>query len=567
MIKKALGMSGGGKGNAEVINKRFIRYMQPIVNPTKDAGALDSSQSWFLDVVETATEWRLLYTGANTQLLTYTPDGQDYINNDTTFMAIKTKSNNVLTGWNKVLDVNGDPKPLFKPSFVNDTFDEWQVWIRTVIVEDGKWKIWFIGDSGYSPVPTYPPAFSYRVGYAESIDEGLTYINRTTTPIYTDLLGAGEQGIVTLRVVHDDENYKMIYSGINPNTIGLFIAESANGTSGWTKTHSNLFANQEFGFISDFKYVSGTYYLWLQRGNLMPERNLGPCREVFLFSSTDLDNWTNLGVQMKIKNEAQEFGIGNHVKCLQKPNGEWFMIHTYYMNRTQALAGITKEPSPATKISESNNSDSFIMNSQCTFTWPSYVTFHAPLDFETGFTEEISGTGGVISGTGYSYAERGFIKLTGQTITFPNNGNMINGADFEFHFRVQTVTSGTHTLVKIGNDIWWTLESGKQRLRVSSDGVSYQKDYIATVNIGKPTGLDYIDNHVYIAVSCIGGVIRMWNEDCVTEITASITKTIDNALTSANNSGSDITIMASIEVRSLSICNGATATELTQLCI
>lgn len=565
MIKKLIGLGGGGVGNAEVTRTRFTRYMQPIINPSLDAGALDSSQSWFLDVVETETEWHAFYTGANTQAVDYF--GQEYANNDSTFKAVKTKSNDVLSGWEKVRDVNGDPMPLFKPSFIDERFDEWQVWIRTIIVEGGVWKAWWIGDSGFPPTVTYPPPFSYRVGYATSTDEGLTWTKLGTTPIYTDLLGAGEQGIVVLKVVHDDENYKMIYSGIDPHTLGLFIAESADGITGWTETHSGLFANQEFGFPSDFRYISGTYYLWLQRGNMMPERNLGPCREVLLFSSTNLEDWTNLGVQMKIKNVAQEFGIGNHVKALQKPNGEWFMIYTYYMNRTQALAGITKEPSPATKIAISNNSSSFIMNSQCDFLYPDYVTFHAALDPESGFYDEIGETAGTLSSGNPSYWERGFIRLTGsQTLTFPNNGNVINGANFGFKMRVEIITSGTRELFKIGDDIIVTLESGKLRVRLSSDGLGYEKDYITNVNISKPVGMDYIDNHIYIAFLWDGSTIRMWN-DFVEFTAGEITKTVDDALTTVNNSGANILIgqNAAIELRSVSILDAPTATELVEL--
>jgi hypothetical protein len=561
---RVMGISGG-TFSADVTNTRWIRYMQPIVNPTKDAGALDSSQSWLLDIVDTGDEWRLLYTGANTQTINYF--GQDYTNNDATYMAIKTKSNDVLTGWNKVLDVNGDPMPLFKPSFVNNQFDEWQVWIRTVIVDGSTWKAWFIGDSGFAGAFD---AFTYRVGYATSTDEGMTWSKLGTTPIYTDLLTGGGRGIVTLRVVYnpDTEKYVMFYGGIDMNVAGFFVAQSDDGITGWVKTHSNLFANLDYLAPSDFTYVDGTYYLWVQANQMMPAGNLGPARDVIVFSSTDLTTWTNLGTQLTIRG-AQEFGIGNHTKVITKPNGNKAIAHTWYINRTQALDALnaTKEPSPATKIADSND-DSIIKNSQCSFLYPDYVKFHAPLSYEQQFTDVVNLTSGAINSPAVWFSERDFIKLSGsQTVTMPNDGTIINGGDFQLKMRVQTVTTGTHTLLKIGNDIWWTLENGKQRIRVSSDGVTYQKDYIATVNIGKPSGLDYIDDHVYIAVSCVGGVIRMWNEDCVTEITGSMTETVDNPLTTVNNSGADILIgeNATLELRSVSILDGATATELTEL--
>jgi hypothetical protein len=578
MIKRLIGL-GRGVSNVEIVNKRFTRYMQPIINVSLDAGTIDSSQAWLLDVVETSTEWVVIYNMANTQPVNYF--GQVYANNDTSGVVRKTKSNNVLTGWEKTRDVNGDPKPFFPASFINERFDEWQAWIRTVIIENGIWKIWWVGDSGYPTTTAFPPPFSYRVGYAESHDEGLTYTNRTTTPIYVDDdmspgQGAGEgglsQGIVVLQVVHDDINYKMIYAGVDPNIRGLFIAESANGITGWTRTYEGLFANQEYGFPSGFKYANGTYYLWLQRHQMMPEGNLGPCREVLVFSitgslSADYRDWTNHGVQIKLKNVAQEFGVGNHFKVLQKPNGEWFALYTYYTNRTQAIAGITKEPALGIKLAESNNTDSFIMNSTCRFSWPSYVTFHAPLDTESGFAEEIRQVSGILTGTGHAYAERGFLRLSGtQTITFPNNGTVINGAHFSVKMRIEIITSGNRELFKIGNDIIMTIEDGKLRVRLSSDGVSYQKDFITTVNISKPLGLDYVDNHIYVGFMWNGTTIRMWN-DFVEFTIGEITKTVDNALTVVNNSGDDILIgqNSAIELRSVSVCSEITATEFMEL--
>lgn len=556
MITKLLGLTRGD-GTEDIVNTRFDRYMQPIVNTTQDAGALDNSQCFLMDVVDTGTDWYLYYAGATTQTVNYAPDGQDYTNNDTTFLAIKTKSNDVRTGWVKELDVNSDPKPILKPSFVNGRFDKWQVWMRSVIKEGATWKGWFVGDDG-------TPTFAYRVGYATSSD-GISWTKSGTTAIYEDAAMASSRGIAVLKVVNNGTDYVMIYSGIDPNVSGFFIATSPDGTT-WTKTISNLFSNSEYGFPSDFKYSGGTYYLWLQRGNMMPAGNLGPCREVVLFSSTNLTDWASLGVQIRIANTAQEFGVGNHTKVLQKPNNEWCMVHTFYVNRTQALAGITKEPPQGIKVAESEVTDSFIMNSQCSFAYPSYVTFHAPLDYESGFTEVISGVSGTISGVA-AYAERGFIRMNGsQVITIDNGGGIINGGDFAVKMRVQVLTAGTHELFRIGNDILVTLESGKLRVRLSSDGSAYQKDYITSVNISKPSGLDYIDDHIYIAFLWNGSTLRMWN-DFVEFTAGEITKTVDNALATVNNSGSDVLIgqNASIELRSVSICDSITATELVEL--
>lgn len=553
MIRKLLGLSGPN-GSGSVVNTRFTRYMQPIINISLDPGALDSSQAWLLDVVETETEWRVFVNGAGTQPILYL-DGKTYDNSDSTFLAIKTKSNDVRTGWNKFLDINGQPKPVLSPSFNGSRFDTNQIWTRTVLVEGGVWKNWCIGE-GTGTV--------YRPGYTTSANQGESWA--TPSQVYEDTSMTDGHGIVVLRVVHDDTNYKMIYSGIDPDTLGLFIAQSSDGITGWTKTHSNLFENQNYGFPSDFRYISGTYYLWLQRKSMMPENNLGPFRDVHVLTSTNLVDWTDHGVQLTLKNQANEFGIGNHVKCLQKPNGLWFIMHSFYSNRFQAYVPPTKESTIGMKVSESNTSGSFIMNSSCDFSWPEYTTFHAPLDAESGYEEVIEGVPGTLSSGIPNYWERGFIKLTGsQTLTFPNSG-VISGAHFSVKMRVEIITSGNRELFKIGNDIIMTIESGKLRVRLSSDGVTYQKDFITTVNISKPVGLDYLDNHIYVGFMWDGTTIRMWN-DFVEFTTGQITKTVDNALTTVNNSGDDILIgqNAAIELRSVSVCSEITETEFKEL--
>jgi hypothetical protein len=571
MIKSLIGLGSNNNNNSNIVHTRFTRYMQPVINISLDPLAIDTSQSWLLEVVETETEWVVIYNMANTVAVDYF--GQQYANNDTSGQVRKTKSNDLRTGWNKVLGPDSRPKPYLAPSFIDNRFDEWQAWIRTIIVEGGIWKIWWVGDSGFPPTITYPPPFSYRVGYAESHDEGLTIVNRTTTPIYVDNdMSPGESappdsssGIVVLQVVRNNDigKYVMLYAGVDPNIRGLFVAESTNGTSGWVRTVEGIFANQEYGFPSGFKYLDGVYYLWLQRHQLMPEGNLGPCREVVGFSiagtlSADYRDWTNHGVQARLKNTAQEYGIGNHFKVFRKPNGTWAALHTYYSNRTQAIAGITKESTLGIKMSESNSTDSFMMNTSCHFAWPEYVTFHAPLDYETGYTEEISQTAGVLSSGTASYWERGFIRLNGsQTLIFPNNGNVINGAGFIIKFRIELKT-GTLELFRIGNDMIISMENLKLRTRLSSDGITYQKDWITTTNMIKPAGLDYLDNHIYGGIIWDGATqtIRMFKDFPEFPI-AEITKTVDNPLAVVNNSGSNILIgqNAAIEIRSVTVGN------------
>lgn len=561
MIRDLINLKGAGTG-AEITNTRFTKYMDNVIDSDYDLESLENSQCFLLDVIDTGSEWRILYAGANTDDYEYPPDGRTYNNVDQVFMATLTKSNNVRTGWAKVLDVNDKPKPLFQPSFNSNTYDSAQVWIRSIIVEAGVVHAWFIGDSGNltnNGNTSFTPFFSYRVGYATSNDYGLTWTKSGTTPIYTDA-GTDSRGIVLLKVVNNGSEYVMIYAHIDPNVTGFQIATSTDKTS-WTKTHTNILSGQNYGWICDFVYSGGYYYLWVQK-NFQTGENFGPARDIFLLRSSDLTNWTSLGAQLTIR-PANEFGIGNMTKTLQKPNGEWFMLHTSYKNRIQALAGLTWEPSTCIKVAESTEQ---IVNSSCVYEYPDFVVFHAPLGNEMGFSEVISGGVGSIN-SAPAYADLQFIRLSGsQTITFSNSG-LITGANLGIKFRVEIKTTGTFELFRIGDDVLVTLESGKLRVRLSSDGAGYEKDYITTVNISKPTGLDYIDNHIYVGFTWIGGVLTLYNDFVPFDDATEITKTVDDSLTTVNNSGSNILIgqNAAIELRSVSVLSGITEQEFIEL--
>lgn len=550
---RSISLIKGGSQTQEITNARFNKYMGTVVGCTLDPDALDNSQCFLMDCIDDGTNWRLFYVGANTVAVVYAPDGLTYDNVDQVFLAIKTKSNDVRTGWNKFLDVNGDPKPVFQPSFVNGQFDKAQVWIRSMLYEGGVLKAWFVGDDG-------TPTFVYRVGYATSNDFGETWTKSGTTPIYTDA-GTSSRGIVMLRVTKNGSTYVMIYCHIDPNVSGFQIAESSDGLS-WAKTQTNILANQNYGWICDFKYTGGFYYFWVQK-NFQTGSNFGPARDIYLLRSTNLTDWTSLGPQLTIR-PANEFGIGNMSKILQKPNGSYFMLHTYYTGRIQALAGITAEPSQSIKVAESSAE---IQNSACSFEYPDYVTFHAPLGNEMGFAEVIAGGVGTINSLP-SYAELEFIRLSGsQTLTFSNSGSVISGEHFGVKMRVQVLTTGTHELFRIGDDIIMSLESGKLRVRLSSDGLGYEKDYITTVNISKPTGLDYIDDHIYVGfIWGPSSNLRLFN-DFVEFTSGQITETVDDALATVNNSSSNILIgqNATLELRSVSVLLEPTETEFKEL--
>lgn len=552
MIKKITGIGGGIK-TTEIVNTRFNKFINPIIDCSFDANTLDNSQCFLNSAFETPTEYRAFYTGANTEDYVYPPDGLTYNNVDQVFMAIKTKSNDVLSGWNKVLDVNGEPKPIFQPTFINGRFDKAQVWMRAVILEGSTLKGWYIGDDG-------TPTFVYKIGYATSLDYGDTWTRYSNDPVYEDGDSTSGRGIVIFRVLWDGAKYLAFYNYIDPNISGFHIAESTDGITSWTRTHTGLLAGTNIGFIGDVFKDNGIYYVYMQK-NFQTGSNYGPARELHLYQSADLTTWTSLGVQLAITG-SNEFGVGPDSAILQKPNGEYFLIFGAAKNRTQALAGNTKEASSFIKVAESTSK---IQNSSQIVTYPDYVVFHAPLGSETGLVDVINEVAGTLNGTP-AWAEYQMLRLNGsEVVTFANSG--LIGADFGVKMRIQIKTTGTFELFKIGDDVLLTLESGKLRVRLSSDGAGYEKDYITTVNIAKPTGLDYIDDHIYVGFTWIGGVLTLYNDFVPFDDATEITKTVNDSLTTVNNSGSNILIgqNAAIEIRSVSILDDATSEEFITL--
>lgn len=552
-IKKLLGLTSPGDG-ANPTLYRYNRYMQPVLDVSKDADALDCSQIFLGPAAwDNGTEWRFLYTGQSAHSVVYAPDGLTYVNVDQMFLCTKTKSNDVKSGWTKFPDVNGDPKPVFQPTFIAGRFDKEQVWVRSIIKEGSTLKGWYTGDNG-------SPTYIYKIGLCTSTDDGETWTRHATTPIYEDNALTDGRGIVVFIVAADGAGgYVAVYSGIEPNLDGICVATSSDGIS-WTKT-STLFVGLEYGWPWNFQKYGSDYYLWLQKDFRTPS-NYGPAKKMFLLRSSDLTTWANLGDQMSIRG-SNEFGTSGFT-ILQKPNGEYFALISTSKNKVEALAGATVEPFTQVKVIELARTDLPISNAFNIFSYPSYVQWHAPLGIDTQLTEVIALTTGTISGS-VSYSGLQFISLNGsQVITF--SGISINTSTFGFKMAVSIVTTGTHELFKIGNDILMTLESGKLRVRLSPDGLGYDKDYITTVNISKPAGITYIDDHIYVGFTFIGGVLTMYN-DFVPFTAGQITETVDNAMTDINNSQGNILIgqNATIEVRSLSILSGATNQQFIDL--
>jgi hypothetical protein len=124
---------------------------------------------------------------------------------------------------------------------------------------------------------------------------------------------------------------------------------------------------------------------------------------------------------------------------------------------------------------------------------------------------------------------------------------------------VSLTLTGTHTLLKIGNDVLVTIETGKLRVRLSNNGSAYQKDYISTTDIAKPSANGWLDNHTPVGFHWDGTNLKLFNY--YSEMT--VTKTVDNTLGSVNNSGSSVLVQNPIvEIRGISILGGLTADEL-----
>lgn len=553
-IKKILGLTSPGSGSNPTLY-RYTRDMQPVLNVSQDADALDCSQIFLGNAVwDDGTNFCVLYSGQSAHSIVYAPDGVTYENTDQMFLARMVKSNDVSSGWTKVLDVNGDPKPVFKPTFIVGRFDRSQVWMRTIIKEGATLKGWYSGD----PQPAFA---TYKIGLATSSDNGETWTRHSTTPIYEDNTLTGSQGIVVFLVTEDGAGgYIAVYSGVDPNLDGIILATSSDGIT-WTKG-AVLFVGLEYGWPWGWKKIGSDYYLWLQKEFRTPS-NYGPAKKIFLLRSSNLTDWTFLGDQFSIRG-SNEFGLSGF-GLLQKPNGNYFALINSAKNKAENISAGTMEPFSCIKVIELNRSDLPIANAFNIYSYPSYVAWHAPLGIDTQLTEVIALTTGVMSSGNTSYSGLQFINLSGsQVITF--SGISINTSSFAFKMAISIVTSGTLELFRIGNDILMTLESGKLRVRLSSNGAGYEKDYITTVNISKPVGITYVDDHIYVGFTFIGGVLRMYN-DFVEFTSGEITKTVDTSLTNINNSVSNILIgqNAAIEVRSLSILSGATDQEFIDL--
>lgn len=524
----------------------YTRHAQPILIGTKDAAAQDVCQASYNAVVDRGDAYVLYYLASNPTINS---------DRDVTCMAVKDKGGSLdpdmSTGWTKRLSA-GLPEIVYDVGAVGK-FDETQVWLRNVLRKtDGTYEAWPMGLS----------SATIKIGYSTSTD-GIAWTRENSgDPVYED----GVNGVTSYHVIYDEEDatYKMLYSG---ELLGEDIGLAEGGPTVWVKTHSKILFGENLGQVAAFKKIEGIYYIWVAKELLFFS---GISEQIVLYRTADFTTFEYVGPQV-VTSQASEFGVTNPVGIIKKPNGKYSMLFTSYQNHI-GKAGNLGEEFTAVKVADLNKCGLPIAGRPQTTVYPSYVPRHWPLNQEsatgTNFIEAVTGGNATINTTpvfsaitAYGNRTLGFVNLSGsQTITDTNNpGGLFNPATFGVKLRVELKTTGTHELFRIGNDVLVTLESGKLRVRLSSDGATYQKDYITSVNISKPTGMSYIDDHLYVGFTWIGGVLTLYN-DFVPFTGAQVTETVDNALTNVNDSGADFQLgqNATIKIRSVSLMTGIT---------
>lgn len=536
-------------------NLHWNRHVQPIINGSKDSTAKDYTQVSFGCMVEHGNSWFVYYLGSSALIDS---------DRDRVFGAVKKKDNQVHLGWDKILDGSSKPLVLIDIGGIG-AFDETQVFPTSAIVINGRIFLYYIGHNGSG---------TYKVGLATSLG-GVIFTRYSTSAIFEDAT-LGATGITKFSVTWnpDTKKYVAVYTGV-AQADNMCVAESVDGIN-WTKTKNGLIPALGLARIACLKYIRGVYYLWADFSYRLYS-GISEYRK--LIATTDFVTFIDYGIQEEYLG-CNEYAVGVFCDFFRKPSGEWVMLTNSYKNQIGKTANEGEEFT-CVRIAELGSVTNIPIASKASReVYPTYVSRHyslAPKHFNgTNFIERVVGDLGTISSGSASwtvfptFGARSLDYLNGsgaQSFNFPNNGALFNPANFGVKLRIiSTDITGTRQLFKIGGDIVVTLEAGNLQVVLSADGVAETKKYITTIDISKPASMNYIDDHIYVGFTWIGGVLTLYN-DFVAFTVGQTTKTNDGALTNVNMSTSDVVFMENTvtQMRSATILSNCTDQEWIDL--
>jgi hypothetical protein len=499
-----------------------------MVNGSTNASAGDTMQVFLGDVFLKDGTLHCFYSGNNAADI------------DKGFKATKTDDGSD-TPFTKVLNA-GLPKVILAPSAVNGTYDEDEVFVRSVFYDTdrGEWMMYFTANQiGASP--------AYTIGYATSSD-GETFTKQGQ--IYTD----GTTNIINIAVCKvSATDYRAIVTtsaagGGATNNFSYDYLTSSDGDT-WTKDSNmnSLFINT----IIVWKILKqGDYFfIFVSSNNRDSDPSIG--NACLMFKTTDFTSLIYVGNLIN-KNEPSERAIAGIAVIERTSTIEFYYFYYKNQNKTssnggEAYSAIRKAVLNSTTITQPVNVNSY----------PTWVKKYWPLNPESAianaFKEIIDEDTASFTDPKWSLDGLNFFKFTGTGFTFTNNGSIFSTTDLSLKLRCEIVTSGTINLFSIGTDIVVQLVSGNLRVSLNNG----TKDYITNADIAKPSGITDPGNHVYVGFTWQSGVLKL----CVgNTIDIASTKTVDNAMTNIANSGSNVLLCsgATIEARSFVIMSGQT---------
>lgn len=151
--------------------------------------------------------------------------------------------------------------------------------LGTILVEDGVWKMWTIGDSDGTE------SHVASVGYALSYDQGITWVkqysSRPSGAVFEDTDGCtvGPRGVLAFSVIHEPDGYYAYYYTFASNTIR--IAYSRDGVNDWVILGDANLPVTVTG-LGNIMRDENVYYLTATRPDY---------KGVIVFTSSDRVNW------------------------------------------------------------------------------------------------------------------------------------------------------------------------------------------------------------------------------------------------------------------------------------